>query len=106
MLFDHEIEDCPTLITRIRDKGALLPPPTHNTQMMRSKPCKEDPNLNIVPRSGIAIGDDLKMGNLGFLSNLQEPFRLPKLTCSQVFMINKCGIEYVLESNGDMLMFV
>jgi len=47
-LFDHETEDCPTLIARIRDKGALLPPLTQNLQMMRSEPREEDPNVNIV----------------------------------------------------------
>lgn len=57
MLFDHETEDCPTLIARLRNKGALQPPPIQNLQMMRSKPQKEDPNVNIVLRSGITTGD-------------------------------------------------
>ena len=57
-LFEHEIEDCPTLIARIRDKGALPPPSTENLQMMRSEPCEEDPNVNIFLRSGITMGDD------------------------------------------------
>jgi len=26
--------------------------------MMRLEPCEEDPNVNIVPRSGIVTGDD------------------------------------------------
>ena len=43
---------------RLRDKGILQPPPTQNLQMMRSKPCKEDPNVNIVLKSDITIGDD------------------------------------------------
>ena len=47
-LIDHEIEYCPTLIVRVHDKGVLLPPPTQNLQMMRSKPHMEDPNVNIV----------------------------------------------------------
>ena len=46
------------LIARIRYKGALPPPPTQNLQMMRSELHKEDPNVNIVLRSGIMIGDD------------------------------------------------
>jgi len=58
MLFDHEMEDCPTLIARICDKGALPPPPTQNLQMVRFELCEEDLNLNIVLISGIVIGDD------------------------------------------------
>ena len=46
------------LIARICEKGALPPPPTQNLQMMRSEPREEDPNVNIVPRSGITMGDD------------------------------------------------
>ena len=57
-MFDHEIEDCPTLIPRIDDKGALPPPLTQNLQMMRSEPHEEDLNVNIVIRSGITTGDD------------------------------------------------
>ena len=57
-LFDHEIEYCPTLIARIRDKGVLLPPLTQNPQMMRSEPYEEDLNMNILLQSGIATGDD------------------------------------------------
>jgi len=41
---------------------------------------------------------DLKMGHLGFLSNLQEPLPLPNLIYSQVFMINQCRIKYLLEN--------
>jgi len=57
-LFHHETEDCPTLIARIREKGVLPPPLTQNLQMMRSKPHEEDPNVNIVLRSGITTGGD------------------------------------------------
>ena len=46
------------MIARLRDKGALQPPPTQNLKMMRYEPCEEDPNVNIVLRSGITIGDD------------------------------------------------
>ena len=46
------------LIARLHDKGALQPPLTQNLQMMRSELCEEDPNVNIVLRSGITIGDD------------------------------------------------
>ena len=55
--FDHEMEDCPTLIVRLRDEGVLQPPPTQNLQMMRSESYEEDPNVNIVLRSGIKTGD-------------------------------------------------
>ena len=57
-LFDHEMEHCPTLIARIRDKGALPPQPTQNLQMMRSEPHEEYPNVNIMLQSGITTGDD------------------------------------------------
>ena len=57
--FDHDTEDYPTLIVRLRNKGSLQPPPTQNLQMMRFEPCEEDPNVNIMLGSGIATtGDD------------------------------------------------
>jgi len=34
--FDHDMEDYPTVIVRLCDKGALQPPPAQNLQMMRS----------------------------------------------------------------------
>ena len=58
MLLDYETEVCPTLIASIRDKEVLLPPPTQNLQMMGSESREEDPNVNIVLRSGIMIEDD------------------------------------------------
>ena len=57
-LFYHEMEDCPTLIVRLCDKGALQHPSTQNLQMMRSEPCEEDHNVNIMLKSGITTGDD------------------------------------------------
>jgi len=56
--FDHGMEDYPTLIARLHDKGIVQPPPPQNLQMMRSEPCEEDSNANIVIRSGITTGDD------------------------------------------------
>ena len=56
--FDHEMEDFPTLIATLRDKGVLQPPPTQNLQMIRFESCEEDTNVNIVLRSGITIRDD------------------------------------------------
>jgi len=52
------MEDCPTLIARLHNKGALKPPPTQNLQMMRFEPCEEDPNVNTMLWIGITIGDD------------------------------------------------
>ena len=46
------------LIARICDKGVLPPLMTYNLQMMRLKLREEDPNINIVLRSGIIMGDD------------------------------------------------
>ena len=57
-LFDHETKDFPTLIARIRDKGALPPLLTQNLQMMRYEQREEDLNVNIVLQSGITTRDD------------------------------------------------
>ena len=55
---DHEAEEFPTLIVRLCEKGVLQPPLTQNLQMMRSEPCEEDPNVNMILRSGMTMGDD------------------------------------------------
>lgn len=47
--------DCPTLISQIREKGVLQPNPTQNVEMMRLEPCKADPSINMVLRSGATI---------------------------------------------------
>lgn len=47
-----------TLITQMHKKGVLQPTPTQNVQMMKSEPLKEDPRVNMVLRSGIAIKGD------------------------------------------------
>jgi len=52
------MEDCPTLITRLCDKGILQTPSTQNLQMMRSELCEEDPNVSIMFQSDIMTGDD------------------------------------------------
>ena len=56
--FDHETIDCPTLITKMHEKGVFQPPPTQNIQMMRSKPREEDPNVNMMLKSGATMGED------------------------------------------------
>ena len=56
--FDHEVVDFLTLITQMREKGVLQPASTQNIQMMRTEPCEGDPNVNIVLRSGMNIGED------------------------------------------------
>lgn len=56
--FDHEAKDCPTLIPRLRKKGVLQHPSTHNLQMMRPESCEEDPNVNMMLRSGVTTSDD------------------------------------------------
>lgn len=38
--FDREVEDFPSLIAKMHEKGVLQPPPTHNLKMMRSEPHK------------------------------------------------------------------
>lgn len=55
--FDHEAVYFPKLIAQMREKGVLQPTPTQNIQMMRSKPREEDPNMNMVLRSGETIGE-------------------------------------------------
>ena len=56
--FDHETIDYPTLITNMCEKGVFQPPPTQNIQMMRYELCEEDPNVNMILRSGVTIGED------------------------------------------------
>ena len=46
------------LIAGLHEKGVLLPHSTQNLLMMRAEPCKEDPNVNIVLQSGIAMGEN------------------------------------------------
>lgn len=56
--FDHELIDFPTLIAEIREKRVVEPTTTQNVLMMRSKPRKEDPQVNMVLRSGTATRVD------------------------------------------------
>ena len=56
--FDHEAEDCPLLIARMCEKGVLQSPPIQNLQMMRFEPREEDPNVNMMLKSGMTMGDD------------------------------------------------
>lgn len=56
--FDHEAVNCPTLIAQMHEKGVLHPTLTQNVQMMRSKLHEEDPNVNMVLRSGVTIEED------------------------------------------------
>ena len=51
--FDHEAEDYPTLIVRLREKGVLQPPLTQNLQMMRFESHEEDLNVNMMLRSSM-----------------------------------------------------
>jgi len=44
------------LIAQIQEKRAAQLPMTQNVQMMRSEPNKEDPKVNMVLKSGTAIG--------------------------------------------------
>lgn len=52
------MEDFPTLIVRLHNKGILQPPATQNLQMMMSELREEDPNVNIMLRRSITTGDD------------------------------------------------
>lgn len=52
--------DYPMLIDQMHEKGILQPTLTQIFQMMRSKPCEEDPNINMVLRSGTTIGGDVR----------------------------------------------
>ena len=57
-MIDHEMIDCLTLIAQMREKGVLQPTLMQNIQMMRSEPREEDPNVNMVLRSGVTTGED------------------------------------------------
>ena len=57
--FDHEAKDCPYIDSEdCVKKGYSNPLRTQNLQMMRSEPCEEDPNVNMMLRSGTTTGDD------------------------------------------------
>jgi len=45
------------LIAQIHEKKAAPPTTMQNVQMMRSEPCNDEPMVNMVVRSGIAIGE-------------------------------------------------
>jgi len=45
-------------MVQMHEKGVLQPPSTQNIQMMRSKLREEDPNVNMVLRSGVTTGKD------------------------------------------------
>lgn len=55
---DHEMIDCPTLITQMCEKGVLQPTLTQNIQMMRSELREEDPKVNMMLRSGVTTRED------------------------------------------------
>lgn len=48
----------PTLIAQMCEKRVLQSTPTQNIQMMRSEPREEDPNVNMLLRSGATTGED------------------------------------------------
>jgi len=50
--------DCPTLIAQIREKRVEQHMAMQNIRMMRSKPREEDPNVNMMLRSGAATRED------------------------------------------------
>lgn len=56
--FDHEAVDFPTLIAQMREKGVLPANPTQDVQMMKVEPCVEDPNVNMMFRSGATTRED------------------------------------------------
>ena len=58
--FDHETIDFPTLITKMCKKGVFQPSLTQNIQMMRSERHEEEPNLNMMLRCGMAMGEDIR----------------------------------------------
>lgn len=46
------------MIAKIQEKKAQPQQPTQNLLMTRVEPCEEDPNVNIMLRSGVMTGDD------------------------------------------------
>lgn len=55
---DHTIEECPVLMANMQENKAQPQHPTQNLQMMRLEHREEDPNVNIILRSGIMTDDD------------------------------------------------
>lgn len=66
--------DCPMLIAQIREKRVVQPTPTQNIQMMRSKPCEEDPNMTMMLRSGTTIGE-IKRNDLNKICGFIRPIQ-------------------------------
>lgn len=54
--FDHAIEYYHVFITKMQEKKTQTP--TQNIQMVSAKLCEEDPNVNVVTRSGVANGEE------------------------------------------------
>lgn len=46
------------LLTQLWEKGVIPTSPTQNVQMMKAEPRTEDPNINMMLRSGTSIGED------------------------------------------------
>ena len=52
-LLDHEIEDCPILLTKMKDKQST---PTQNIQRVKMEPRSEDPYVKIITCSMVTQG--------------------------------------------------
>jgi len=50
--------DCPTVIAQMHEKWVSQPTPTQNIEMTRFEPREENPNVNMVLRSGATMGED------------------------------------------------
>lgn len=56
--FDHKLVDFPMLIAQMWEKWVISANPTQNIQMMKAEPFMEDPNVNMMLKSGTATGED------------------------------------------------
>lgn len=67
----------------MHEKGVLQPTPTQNFQMMRSEPCEEYPNINMVLRSDETTGGDAQKEFVEDVKGCNVPTKEPNFEVEQ-----------------------
>jgi len=101
--FNHEMIECSTLIVQISEKRAVQPTLTQNVQMMRFEPREEDPKVNTMLKSGMAIGKDkekLTKEGLGVHKTLTKKPKFNLESVKKTFMEAKKSFAEVSTSCG------
>lgn len=81
---DHEMIDFPMMIAQICKKRAAQPASTQIIKMMRFEPREEDPNLNVMLRSGATIGGDVEIQTKEDTWVHKAPTKQPKFDLEHV----------------------